>query len=402
MSDSGIISEIAVKLHIDDAGCRELISQMAEKHPDITIDIIRDLACRYTFKRPITAKGIRTIYQYDKCPKTTNLARLALKYVESIPKATNLFEKNQYLKPEYGEEWIDNESIHLIEGTFDEMLVEPLFDKWEKTNQTCINIITFDRHYTIPPEGYAEFKISSVFDDLLRIEKIRFVQEGLNPPEVFIRILFSEPSVVEILKICEDGQVNFCIGDNWSEMSKELLKLCALVNYRDLVRAPEVYFYFPGIRSPRRPKDYNPERNPIRYIPRKRYIMIVHPKYIEADDYEHDEYTDDISRSPGEVVGHLRYLGDYFEASWIKEEECRQYLGRDLPQGYTFVNPYFRGGSGSEIEKTFLHNRYIPEQEPIDEIHYRSIFYSPKADRDIRNLVRYRKLNGEDLKRHYR
>lgn len=401
MVNSDLISEIAEKLHIDFLECSELINQTTENHPEISVEYIKELTGRYNFKKPITAKGIWTVHQFEQCPRITNLAKLALKYVEFLPNAISLYKENKYLKPGYGEDWVDEKSIHLLEESLDEMLVEPLFDKWEKTCSKCLEIIINDRHYTIPPEGKAEFKMSRVFDNVLRIEKIRFVQENLNPPEVFIRFLFFEPSVVEILKICEDGQVNFCIGENWSEMSKELLKLCALVNYRDLVRAPEVYFYFPGIRSPNRPRNYDPVRNPIRYIPRKRYIPIGHQTLQDTDDYEYDDYSGEISRSPGAVVGHLRYLGGYFEASWIKEEECLQYLGKNLPAGYTFVNPYNRGGIEGEINRPFVQNIYIPETEQSTEIQVRSTFYSLNADRDIRNLVRYRKLNGEDLMSHF-
>jgi len=400
MSNPDLINEISEKLHLDVMECSELIKKVAESHSEITTDNILEIASRYKFKKPVTAKGLWTIHQYEQCPRITNLAKLALKYVEFLPNAISLYNENKYLKPGFNEEWIDSESTRLLEESLDEMLVEPLFEKWEKTSSKCLEIIINDRHYSIPPEGKAEFKMSRVFDNILRIEKIRFVQEGLNPPEVFVRFLFFEPSVVEILKICDDGQVNFCIGENWSEMSKELLKLCALVNYRDLVRAPEVYFYFSGIRSPNRPRNYDPVRNPIQYIPRKRYIPISHSTCSDNDDYEYDDYPDDISRSPGSVVGHLRYLGELFEASWIKEEECRQYLGRDLPPGHTFVNPYFRGWDGSNIDKPFIPNKYIPEPKPITEIQYRSTFYSLNADRDIRNLVKYRKLDGSDLKKY--
>ena len=229
----------------------------------------------------------------------------------------------------------------------------------------------------MPEKGIAEFKVSKVFDRILGIEKIRFVQEEVIPPEVFIRILFIEPPVVEVIKIRNDGDVEYCIGKNWSILSKALIKMCALSNYRDLVRAGEVYYYFPGLRERvTSSKYYN-----LRYMPRNRYKPLIQPEELRE---EEDEYTA-VERSPGYVTGHIRYIGPNFVASWQKEEEVRQNLGIELRQGYTYVNDYYRGeGKGNDviIKKSF----HDIEIEP--KLHSRSIFFSVRSDKEMRNIIK--------------
>lgn len=374
--------------------------------PKITlIDTLR-IFKTYSFKKPITGKSLKCIYWFDKGRRSKNYAQLAVHFLKELPDPTYVFDNRDYLRLESGEKWIDKYAIQMIEESLNTYLVDYDMEKCNKYCQVCIKDIQYNRSYMVPENGLCEFKVCDIYDDLLGINRIRFVQEYLDPPEVFIRILFNEPSVVEIIKISLDGSGKFCIGQDWSEVSKILLKICAYGNYRDLVKAPDVYSYFPGIRSLSRPENYDPTRNPIRYMPRKRYIPILNINELmrqEPDEqYLDDEYTRDENffRRPGYVTGHLRYLGDYFIANWIKEEECRQYLGQDLPSGYTFVNQYYRGESSCKRDDNESILKFRPSKEQ-EELTYKSLFYSPAVSRDIKNIVKYRVLDSTDLKRHF-
>jgi len=402
LSEREFLDNISVLCGISVPKVEVMINEIRKTLGYISLSEIFRICSKYVVKKPLTHRAFIAIYRFDKGHCSKSFLRLISHYLEKPIDVRKYFDDKEYLKRDFGESWVDNDSIGIIEKTLDNNLLDNKSIQLRKYSKKCWNTILTSRYYTVPERGLCEFKISEKFDEILGIEKIRFIQEDLNPPEVYVRVLFKEPQVIEIIKVCDDGSVQFCIGESWSDISKLLLQVCALGNYRDLVRAPDVYFYFPGIRSPYRPRDYNPKIHPIRYMPRKRYIPIVLNRHlIDDEQLIDDEYTRNlpVKRGPGHVVGHIRRLPEGYKAHWIKEVECQLNLGIDLPEGCTYVNEYDRGGSMVSMDGKIIVTP--PEPSVQEELIYRSLFYSIRVNQEMNELIKYRTLSVHDLKDHF-
>jgi hypothetical protein len=106
------------------------------------------------------------------------------------------------------EVWIDQQ--HFLDITQVVSRRECVFDfkKTETFSHQCWSEIRSEkRRYQVSSNGRVEILASKELSQLIGLETIRFIQEGVTAPEVFLRLGFGELLAVGIAKIKRNGSV---------------------------------------------------------------------------------------------------------------------------------------------------------------------------------------------------
>ncbi len=241
------------------------------------------------------------------------------------------------------ESWIDQQWFEKMGQEFLRRNYAFSVDKLKDYKSQCWQEIKSNRHYQIPSQGRAEILASDKLIELIGLRKIRFVQEGANAPEVFLRFEFGAlagtEAVVGVVKVKYDGSVEGFHQSVDSALFQAIIEATALSYYRDLVTPGKTYSYKPGNR-PRRATPATPAKSKTpRKLPRRQGIPISkHPGSSLNVWYDAQE------RARHDVVGHKRWIGKDFKADKATQEEARK-GGVKLPDGYTWVKKHERGHS---------------------------------------------------------
>ena len=248
------------------------------------------------------------------------------------------------LAPDHNESerWVSQEYLYRKQNEADVLREEREIPRHRlgELTKSCWREIQQTRRYAVPSRGHAEILIDHELLTTLGLTSIRFVQEGVKAPGVYIRFHFGElPWQVGIVRVTSQGEV-----EGFHEQQRGLLNAAvhgiALTYYRDLVTPGEKVFYEPtGIRSmPKTPG--LPGARKRRTLPRPQRI----PVGLIVVDFDEWYYTQERARHS--VVGHIRWVSPGFKASREKQQEARE-AGVWLPESYTWVVEHERGGLGS-------------------------------------------------------
>ncbi|GAG68185.1 unnamed protein product, partial [marine sediment metagenome] len=238
-------------------------------------------------------------------------------------------------------------------------------NKIENYCNSCWTQISNFRQYQIPSRGKAEIRASVRLNEAIKLKSVRFIQEGVKAPEVFLSFQFY-PFALGVLKISNDGTL---IG--FHHMGAELkfklvIEAIALAYYRDLVVPGEVkYLEKPKSRIVYKRKTYvSQDRNYIN-LPRRKTV------YQEYEDsrYTLDDWYDAQARAEWSVVGHTRRIGPHFEADLVKHEQANN-AGVNLPPGCTWVIEHDRGEARLNLQNRDLSERtkFAPPKHAANEL----------------------------------
>lgn len=222
----------------------------------------------------------------------------------------------------------------------------------KRYSQSCWTVIcSQEREYQVPSHGRAEIIAPTAVASLLDLHSVRFVQEGVKAPGLFIRFEFEDPSLIGIFRIDPSGNMSGfhqMVDDAWFQA---LIEAVALSHYRDLVVPNHLQL---PLRSPntRRPT-HNPTRSPgsraARPFPTQRPKQ---KRYSLAEWYVAQE----IARHS--VRGHTRWISRDFVASEEKHYQAKK-AGVILPDGFTWVIEHERGNP--QLSRIFLNGEDLAE-----------------------------------------
>lgn len=240
-----------------------------------------------------------------------------------------------------GEKWVSQGYLYRKQGEANALrqgrgIPWPRLDALTKS---CWQEIRQTRRYGVPSHGRAEALIDHELLTTLGLNSIRFVQEGIKPPGVYIRFHFDEPPwQVGIVRVTSEGEV-----EGFHEQQRGLLNAAvrgiALTYYRDFVTPGEEVLYEPtGIRRKPRPPGL-PKPHKRRTLPRRQRIR-VGPGVVDFDKWTQE-------RARHSVVGHTRWISPGFVASREKQQDARDAGVWRIPEGYTWVVEHERGGLDS-------------------------------------------------------
>jgi len=334
----------------------------------------------YKFRKPITPQGFHEVLQADKYPDKPFYVWEARKYlVPVLPESTPDYVAELGVFPDslcflgpsedQKEIWIGQEELVKIgqtlvqRGHTIDVRKMRIFSRW------CWIEMVRNRVYQIPSEGRAEIQTFDLLKDLMGLRLIRFVQEGVRSPGVFLRFEFEEPSSIGIVKV-EGNDV-----EGFHKLVKDE-RLCALVEtitlsyYRDLVTPGKVYHSSSKGRRKTTSKPPRPKRP--RPLPRPRvlpsYVTPIEPRQA----YSLDEWYKAQRRARHYVTGHVRRIGGGFEASWGKKQLALEH-GVILRPGETWVVEHEKGmliGGWLELDGENLQERtlFLPPERASHEL----------------------------------
>lgn len=243
-----------------------------------------------------------------------------------------------------GERWLQPSDLERITKLLESHNIsqDPL--EISKYGYKCRGEIQTKRSYGIPSQGHAVISAHQRPKQLIDLSEIRFVQEGIHPPGVFLRFSFGDPAVIAIVKVNEHMAVEGFFEFSDSELFETIIEAIALAFYRDLVvpgdtKKPKTE------KVPGEPKPRKSKRS--RTIPRIRYDSKI--STIES-------YHQKIRH---EVVGHMRRVSRDFIADDEREFMAFQAIKRRLPAGYTWVRPHKRGGHDIDVRLSDLEERTV-------------------------------------------
>lgn len=252
------------------------------------------------------------------------------------------------LSPDHnvGEKWVSAEYLHSQQDRAD-ALREHREIPWQQLNEltsSCWREIRKDRRYGIPSQGRAEVLIDDTVLSTLGLTSVRFVQEGVKAPGVYLRLQFGEDArQIGIVKVSSSGRV-----EGFHELEQGLLMAAvrgvALAYYRDLVTPGDEIVYEPTGIPRKRSGGASVRRSP-RELPRPRRVRIDLEEYVIVREFDEWYYAQERARHS--VVGHIRWVGSGFMADEEKYEQALK-AGVYLPDGCTWVVEHDRGGSGSD------------------------------------------------------
>jgi len=197
-------------------------------------------------------------------------------------------------------------------------------------------ICSQERQYQVPSRGKAEIIVPPSVTALINLHSIRFVQEHMQAPGLFVQFKFDNPSLIGVIRIDPSGVISGfhqLVDASWLT---SLVESVALSHYRDLVvpqRLMATSLRVPGRR--RNGRQANSEANhrtnkpfPMQRRTRKQYSL--------ADWYESQEIARHMVR------GHTRWISQGFVASDEKHFQAKK-AGVSLPIGFTWVIEHERG-----------------------------------------------------------
>lgn len=210
---------------------------------------------------------------------------------------------------------------------------------------------------------------SPKLENLIGLESLRFVREGINAPGVFIQFKFKQPSGLGVVRVHSHGEVTGFHKLIESAALQTLIKAIALSYYRDLV-VPLIHEL--GTIQPHFHKMSSRTSRPIalRPQPHRPAIPRVHrPAYARKPSLE-EWHTAQI-RLRHDVVGHIRWVSAEFRASWEKRREAEG-AGVRLPAGYTWVREHKRGTDDTSLslqgEDLATHTLFRPPSRATEEL----------------------------------
>lgn len=203
-------------------------------------------------------------------------------------------------------------------------------------SQKCWQIITSKkRQYQVPSNGRAEVIVPAKIASLLNLYSVRFVQEQVNAPGLFVQFKFETPALIGIMQIDPSGKAtgfHHLVDDSWFQA---LIEAVAFSHYRDLV-VPEQINPAPRLSNHRQTNNRHirtEERQTTKPFPT---IYPRQKRYSLSDWYESQE----IARH--NVRGHTRWIESGFIASDEKYDQAKK-AGVTLQNGYTWVIEHERG-----------------------------------------------------------
>lgn len=189
--------------------------------------------------------------------------------------------------------------------------IKLLQDYSQKCWQTiCSN----SRRYQVPSQGHAEIIASNDLVSTIDLRSVRFIQEGIRAPGVFVQFRFGEPSTIGVVSINIDGVFSgfYQLSDDlWFQ---ELIKAIAVAYYRDLVIPGKMYLPKAPRPKHRQRREASLSSNTMRHrrIPTPRTLK----RYSLEDWYESQEIARHLVR------GHPRWVGDYYVAPPEKQQQA--------------------------------------------------------------------------------
>jgi hypothetical protein len=210
----------------------------------------------------------------------------------------------------------------------------------------CWRIIRSDqRRYQVPSRGRAEIMSSERLKSLINLHSVRFVQEGVSAPGVFIQLVFSEPDAIGLLRLTRDSSIEGFHKLSENSWLQALIIAIALAYYRDLVIPGKIYY--PKERN----QSHNRKGSPVsshsptrRQIPSRQTIKRHSKKLYPLEDwYESQEILRHWVR------GHTRWIGPHFEASAEKYRQA-ELAGVRLRAGETWVIEHERGNPQDQMK----------------------------------------------------
>lgn len=240
--------------------------------------------------------------------------------------------------------------------------------------QDCwTSICSQERQYQVPSYGRVEIIVPTAITSFLNLHSVRFAQEKIKAPGLFIRFEFENPTLIGIIRIDPSGDISGfhqLVNDAWFQA---LIEAIALSHYRDLVVPNQLQL---PSRLPRshRPTDSRagiPGNRTTKTFPTLR----TNPKrHSLADWYESQE----IARHS--VRGHIRWISPDFVATDERHNQAKK-AGVSLKVGYTWVIEHERGNPQ-------------PTKIPLDgeDLTEHTIFTSPpKAEFELTKILAYQR-----------
>jgi hypothetical protein len=229
------------------------------------------------------------------------------------------------------------------------------------------DICSEKRHYQVPSQGRAEIVASAELYELITLDSVRFVREGVKAPGVYIQFKFTPPfAAIGIVKIQPDGTIvgfHKFIND---AVFQGLIEAIALSYYRDLVVPRIEYFSQEKLtHAPSKTRTSKKQSRP-KPLPRKRVIASITAKHSLAEWHEAQHRI----RHP--VVGHTRWIKHNYRANGEKRKEAEA-AGVKLLPGFTWVREHKRGKQANdglvlEGEDLATHTIFLPPSRASEEL----------------------------------
>lgn len=212
----------------------------------------------------------------------------------------------------------------------------------------CWIEIKTNRRYQVPSQGRAEILASRKLSDLINLKSVRFVQEGIEAPEVRLRFEFGDPCAIGILKVTNDGRTEGFHKSSGSDLFASVVEAIALAYYRDLVVPYGIASVWQRrddvskIKTSRSIKTSQFKK--ARELSRTTNVSTSKRQFYELKEWYHAQ-----ERARHHVTGHIRWVGQHFNADFEKKQQARE-AGVELPPGYTWVTEHERGNQQGDDE----------------------------------------------------
>ena len=327
---SPTLTLIAKKLNVDTKTAVSFITQVRNllgysvKYK-VILEVIKQIANR----EQVTPETVAPLLQKVR-PFHGDLFSLALKLKEQIKKEayqTFFTSLDVYLPPE---------AINTLKDFSRQC--------WREINNE-------KRRYQVPSKGRAEIMVSDRLKNLIDLNLVRFIQEGIAPPGVFLEFEFSEPSIVDTVIVKNDGSIEgFHESVGVDDSFRIIIEAVALAYYRDLVTPGKVSYYERDSGGPRTKRSLNSLSPKPRELPRPQHVPLHiknTPRLKGRQSYHLYAWHEAQERARHGVVGHIRWIGRSFIASPRKQRQAWEVASIKLRPGYTWVIEHERGEPGS-------------------------------------------------------
>lgn len=330
--NSSATGQIAKKLNVDVKTAASFIAQVQKLlgrsvKLNVILEAIKEIADREQITPDQVASLLQKVQPFDE-----NILSLAFRLREQIKREAHQFFFNGLNL------WLPSEKVNSLRDFCRQC--------WEEINSE-------KRHYQIPSEGRAEIIASDKIKDLIDLNLVRFVQEDIVPPGVFVEFEFGEQPLVDIIVVKKDGSTEgFHKFVGTDDAFSILIEAIVLAYYRDLVTPGKVYYYQPssGSRPTKLHRSLNSARPKLKELPRPQNIPLhaENNPHLKNRLFHHlHTWHEARERAKHSVVGHIRWISRGYIANSEKQLQALEHLGKKLPLGYTFVIEHERGSLGS-------------------------------------------------------